>query len=212
MKKEIIKSFDLEAYKNGAKVRTRGGHEVRIICTDAKNPFSPIVALISLSDGCEIAQSYTSKGKKQLTKGVISDDDLVIVEEVEVPEFWSDKEKKASDGYFFGYDSNIVHGSSTQYNQKQYKYFASKKQAKSALAMARISQIMANDIEHFGGVVTDEEWKNNDLKHVIYRFSNNIYIASAVNEYFFLAFHTVEQRNLFLDKYRDLVREYMMLD
>ena len=36
MKKEIIKPFDLEAYKNGAKVRTRDGHEARIICTDAK--------------------------------------------------------------------------------------------------------------------------------------------------------------------------------
>ena len=42
MKKEIIKPFDLEAYKNGAKVKTRDGHEVRIICTDVKGVCFPI--------------------------------------------------------------------------------------------------------------------------------------------------------------------------
>ena len=36
--------------------------------------------------------------------------------------------------------------------------FATQKQAKSALAMAQISQIMTND-PRFGGVVTDEEWE-----------------------------------------------------
>ena len=56
-----------------------------------------------------------------------------------------------------------------------------------------------------------KEWKNDNLKHAIYRFSNNIYIASTNHEYFFLAFHTVEQRNLFLDKYRDLVKDYLMI-
>lgn len=91
MKKEIIKPFDLASYKNGAKIKTRDGHEVRIICTDRKNPYCPIVALVKLVDCSEITQSYTSKGKTQLTKGTISDNDLVIVEEVEEPEFWSDK-------------------------------------------------------------------------------------------------------------------------
>ena len=61
MKKEIIKPFDLASYKNGAKIRTRDGHEARIICTDVKNPHFPIVALIKLVDCSEITQSYTSK-------------------------------------------------------------------------------------------------------------------------------------------------------
>ena len=37
--------------------------------------------------------------------------------------------------------------------------FNTEKQAKSAVAMAKISQIMAND-ERFGGPVTDEEWND----------------------------------------------------
>lgn len=91
MKKEIIKSFDLEAYKKGAKVKTRDGHEVRIICTDKKDPYFPIVALVKLADGSESTQFYTSNGRKQPIKCTIRDNDLVIVEEVEESEFWSDK-------------------------------------------------------------------------------------------------------------------------
>ena len=98
MKKEIIKPFDLEAYKNGAKIKTRGGREVRIICTDAKNPHFPIVALIKLVDCSEITQSYTSKGKTQLTKCTISDNDLVIVEKLKNQGFGVIKDKEQ--GYF----------------------------------------------------------------------------------------------------------------
>ena len=212
MKKEIIKSFDLDAYKNGAKVKTRDGHEVRIICTDAKNPYFPIVALIKLVDCSEITQSYTSKGKTQLTKGTISDNDLVIVEEVEVVEdFWSDKEKVDIEGYGISIDS-ITNYCFVKRTVDDYGLFKTEKQAKSAIAMAKISQIMANDIENFGGAITDDEWKNNDLKQVIYRWNNNIYLTSTNHEYFFLAFHTEEQRDLFLEKYRDLVKDYLCLD
>lgn len=209
MKKEIIKSFDLEAYKNGANVKTRDGHEVRIICTDAKNPHFPIVALIKLADCSETTQSYTSKGKVRLDTGV-SNNDLVIVDEDE--EFWSDKEDKEAKGYFIGFESNIIFHTSTPYNHREHKYFASRKQAKSALAMAMISQIMANDIEHFGGAITDEEWENSDeWKFVIYRMHNNISVKAVRANYQFLAFHTEEQRDLFLEKYRDLVKDFLMI-
>ena len=90
--------------------------------------------------------------------------------------------------------------------------FATKKQAKSALAMARISQIMANDVEHFGGVVTDKEWGNSDWKYVIYRSNNKICTTAISYDYYFLAFHTAAQRALFLEKYRDLIKDYLMID
>ena len=212
MKKEIIKSFNLEAYKNGAKIKTRDGHEARIICTDAKNPHFPIVALIKLVDCSEITQSYTSKGKTQLTKGTISDNDLVIVEEVEVPEFWSDREHKEANGYYIDFLSSIIPKSKGRYYRDTYNLFATKKQAKSALAMARISQIMANDIEHFGGAITDKEWLETSVKSTIYRAGSRIELESTVYEYHFLAFHTAAQRDLFLKKYRDLVKDYLMID
>lgn len=209
MKKEIIKPFDLEAYKNGAKVKTRGGHEVRIICTDAKDKDFPIIGLVTSCDGNEDIAYYTPEGKVRLDTGV-SDNDLVIVEEAE--EFWSDKEDKEAKGYFIGFESNIIFHTPTQYNHREHKYFASRKQAKSALAMAMISQIIANDIEHFGGVVTDKEWENSDeWKFVIYRLHNNICVKSVRSNYQFLAFHTGEQRDLFLEKYPNLVKEYFMI-
>jgi hypothetical protein len=210
MKKEIIKPFDLEAYKKGAKVRTREGNEVRIICTDVKALCFPIIALVEIDDSTEVVMRYTSKG--EIDAGDISDNDLVIVEEVEEPEFWSDKEDKQAKGYCIDYTSDIIAFGKARYNKNRYNLFATQKQAKSALAMARISQIMANDIEHFGGVVTDEEWKDLTVeKYAICRLNNAISLMCSYLDYRFLAFHTEEQRDLFLEKYRDLVREYLMI-
>jgi hypothetical protein len=210
MKKEIIKPFDLEAYTNGAKIKTRDGHEARIICTDVKNPHFPIVALIKLVDCSEITQSYTSKGKTQLTKGTISDNDLVIVDEVEEPEFWSDKENYIS-GFYRTASSGISRVNDVPNNEHYYDVFATKKQVRSVIAMARISQIMANDIEHFGGVVTDKEWGIDEWKFVICRSWNRIFTKAVRSDYYFLAFHTEAQRGLFLEKYRDLVKDYLMI-
>lgn len=89
--------------------------------------------------------------------------------------------------------------------------FATEKQAKSAFAMAQISQIMAND-ERFGGPVTDEEWDNYTSKGVIIRGNGNIILSSAISNYHFLAFHTQEQRDLFLKENEDLVKDYLMID
>ena len=78
--------------------------------------------------------------------------------------------------------------------------------------MAMISQIMANDVKNFGGIVTDAEWENNEYKYVICRVGNNIKKIDVIHDYRFLAFHTAAQRNLFLEKYYDLVKEYVMFD
>lgn len=210
MKKEIIKPFDLEAYKNGAKVKTRDGHEVRIVCTDARHPYFPIIALVKIDDNHEVTIHYTSEG--EIDAGDISDNDLVIVEEVEEPEFWSDNKGNTFNGFCINNVASIAEVYNVHNTKKFYDVFATRKQAKSALAMARISQIMAHDIENFGGVVTDEEWKNGEEKYVIYRHKDVISKAYVVSQYDFLAFHTEAQRGLFLEKYRDLVKDYLMID
>jgi hypothetical protein len=72
---------------------------------------------------------------------------------------------------------------------------------------------MANDVDNFGGVVTDEEWKDLTVKkYAIFRLKNTISFMNSYLDYHFLAFHTKDQRDLFLKKYRDLVREYLMVD
>jgi len=90
--------------------------------------------------------------------------------------------------------------------------FATEKIAKSALAMAQISQIMAND-ERFGGIITDNEWKDGRIaKYCILKCYNQLNMDSIHCTYHFLAFHTEEQRDLFLKENEQLVRDYLMID
>ena len=125
---------------------------------------------------------------------------------------WRDNENKIIKGYYI---SNFSVIRDTEFNNNtpcNYNVFVTEKQAKSALAMARISQIMAND-ERFGGVVTDEEWANYEMvKYVILRNGYNIYPTAFSTSYNILAFHTAEQRNLFLKENEDLVKDYLMID
>lgn len=88
--------------------------------------------------------------------------------------------------------------------------FATEKQAKSAFAMAQISQIMTND-ERFGGVVTDKEWSISNVKYTIERFKNIYKPQSRLDAYSFLAFHTPEQRDLFIEENEDLIKDYLMI-
>lgn len=97
-------------------------------------------------------------------------------------------------------------------NSYNHNVFATEKQAKSALAMAQISQIMAND-KRFGSSITNEEWKNLDIrKYCIIRFADKLGYDLYVTTYHFLAFHTEEQCNLFLKENEDLVKDYLMID
>ena len=208
MKKEIIKPFDIKKAKAGAKLKTRSGYPVEIFKWNSKGDF-PIKGVIIQANE-DTCSSWNLKGEWYVNQS--SSSNLVIVEEVEEPEFWTDKEDRTADGYFIDSDSFIAYCPYAQYNRDYYKNFADRKQAISAKAMARISQIMANDVEHFGGVVTDDEWKEGSWKHVIYRLDNDIYVTITNHNYSFLAFHTKAQRDLFLEKYRDLVKKYLMLD
>lgn len=124
---------------------------------------------------------------------------------------WRDDKNNKINGYYIKYDGRI----SDQYYgtnlRENYGIFATEKQAKSALAMARISQIMAND-ERFGGVVTDKEWNDGDIpKHIIRRCQHGIKEDMAFLGYYFIAFHTYQQRDLFLEENEDLVRDYLCL-
>ena len=91
MKKKIQKPFDAELAKKGAKVETRDGHPVRILCYDRVDISYdridisyPIIALINCQN-IELCNTYTPKG--QVRYGHITDSDLVIIEEVEETKF-----------------------------------------------------------------------------------------------------------------------------
>lgn len=124
-------------------------------------------------------------------------------------EKWRDKEGTKMNGYYIGSDSIIYNYYDGVLCRNSYNVFATEKQAKSALAMARISQIMAND-NRFGGSITDEEW-NTDKKYVILRRGTELEIATRYG-YEYLAFHTNEQAELFLKENEDLIKMYYMMD
>lgn len=124
---------------------------------------------------------------------------------------WRDREDKIISGYWLSSPDDMV---LTEYYKRNYHYnygiFTTKQLAKSALAMAKISQIMAND-ERFGGAITDEEWSKGRLKYVIRRRENCIERDCLNCSYEFLAFHTEEQRDLFAEENMDLIKDYFML-
>ena len=124
---------------------------------------------------------------------------------------WRDDYSKLISGYVIDNNSIIYKRTNITNGSSNYNLFATKKQAKSAFAMAQISQIMAND-ERFGGVVADEEWKDTTLKFVINRVRNTINKAAVECSHEFLSFHTQEQRDLFLEENKDLVKDYLMID
>lgn len=88
--------------------------------------------------------------------------------------------------------------------------FKSEQEAKSAAAMAKISQLLP----YYGGAITNEEWDNEDmLKYCICCYQNRIECESAKNYKHFLAFHTEDQRDKFMSYSENLqlVKDYLML-
>ena len=124
---------------------------------------------------------------------------------------WRDNEYKTISGYYTHTDSRITYSEDHSNTKENYNLFATEKQAKSALAMAQISQIMAND-ERFGGVVTDEEWGNNVPCYYVILKVRNILVITTSYRYEYLGFHTMEQANLFLEENEDLIKDYYMMD
>lgn len=124
---------------------------------------------------------------------------------------WRDNKDTIINGFYVD-NFSYIYGNTGKNKYFNYNTFATKKQAKSALAMARISQIMAND-ERFGGVVTDEEFEDEDIWiYSINRNKNTIqmYQGTCGIDHF-LSFHTPEQRDLFLKENEDLVKDYLMI-
>lgn len=200
------------------------------ICEDFGNPEQLSRMCLSCSlyrpEYWDLCWEKCSKNKNMETKEV----------KIEIPEGYEiDKEKSTFEKIVFKPivkrwrdNKNIIKGyyitslsvisptgnTTCDYNlPENHNVFATEKQAKSALAMAQISQIMAND-ERFGGVVTDEEWENvNIIKHIITRLESKHINETVCNiSYTFLAFHTEKQRKLFLEENEDLVKQYLMID
>lgn len=125
-------------------------------------------------------------------------------------ERWIDNPDNVVSGYFVNEEAIAWRSTFLRYSVHKC-IFSTKEQAQSTLAMAQLSQIIAND-PRFGGPITDEEWECGDKKYVICRINNKICETQArIASYEFLAFHTPKQRDLFLKENMDLIKQYFMV-
>lgn len=85
--------------------------------------------------------------------------------------------------------------------------FASEKEAKSALAMAQLSQLMK--VYRNGW---EPDWKDNSWKYVIERYQDKINKDTNTSLYTYLSFPESELRDKFLENFRDLIEDYFMIE
>lgn len=86
------------------------------------------------------------------------------------------------------------------------KVYATEKQAKSALAMAQLSQLMAVYNEGW-----EPDWTDTSEKFIIERNNNYIVKNHYNGAHMFLSFKTAKIRDEFLNNFEDLIKEYFEL-
>ena len=110
-------------------------------------------------------------------------------------------------GWYLGCNSVYKETNEENTDKSTYK---TEKQAKSALAYAQLTQLMALP-EYNGDWVPD--WSDDDnVKHVIRRYFNEIDFDYYSNTHHFLAFKSAEIRDKFYENNYDLLKEYFELD
>ena len=131
---------------------------------------------------------------KKIDKGVKTWDDLIG--------------KQIPDSFKWIDNKSYIRNACGKFGLIDKNVFINEKHAKSALAMAQISQLMP----YFGGSITDEEWERRDVeKFTICRTLNRISLTCYWGGFYLLAFHTNEQRNNFIKYNEQLVNDYLML-
>lgn len=115
---------------------------------------------------------------------------------------WEDLEKIS--GYNITTENDIVHYSRLDVIEENKNIFLNEKFAKSALALAQISQLLP----YYDSNV---DWKNVKYKYCIDKEYNKIAINQWTNIYHVLAFNSKEEAERFLKYNEQLVKDYYML-
>lgn len=124
----------------------------------------------------------------------------------ELPKSWDELESVK--GYFISSISNIVKTNVCINTIPNHRCnFVAEKQARSALAMAQLSQLM--DVYNDG---FSPDWDSDSVKYVISRSRNKVSVCEGWNCYEFLAFKSKEIANEFLKNFESLIKQYFMID
>lgn len=150
---------------------------------------------ITIPDDCEVQIVKKEDKETKEDKKIRTYSDLI------------DSKTKAR-GYIINYISEIDYKCS-HYSVINTNIAASKRVAKSMLAMAMISQLMP----YYGGEITDEEWENISIMKYSFLTRNGKIIGFiTAADKCFLAFHSLKQRDEFLKYNEQLVKDYLMID
>lgn len=115
---------------------------------------------------------------------------------------WEDLEKIS--GYGITIENDIVHWSELTTIEENKNIFLNEKYAKSALALAQISQLLPY-------YDSDVDWYKVTDKYCIVIISNKICIETWQSSYHFLAFNSIEEAKRFLKHNEQLVKDFFML-
>lgn len=116
--------------------------------------------------------------------------------------YW--KDIKEISGYGITIECDIVHWSKLTTIEENKNVFLNEKYAKSALALAQISQLLP----YYDSNV---DWSSPAVKYCILRIGNEIYIDTYQSSYHLLAFKSGKEAKRFLKYNEQLVKDYFML-
>jgi len=124
-----------------------------------------------------------------------------------LPKSWN--EFKAISGFWINNGSDIkstgiIH---IDYLEKSKNVFATKKQAKSALAMAQLSQLMA--VYNDGW---EPDWTDTSDKFILFPYNKKICSGLRHMESCFIAFKSEKIAAEFQENFESLIKEYFMID
>lgn len=120
------------------------------------------------------------------------------------------EELKELKGCYIDPDSKIRGNGRWSTSAANQNTFIDEQHAKSALAMAKISQLMP----YYGGRITDEEWLDSDLKkYLICRELDEIATTERYITWYPITFHTEGQRTAFMSREENiqLLKDYFMI-
>ena len=124
METKKLKPFDLEKARQGAKVVTRDGRNVRIICWDREESTYPIVALVKDQDGTEEdTETYTLDGA--CVEGEKHSIDLLMAPTT--VERWVNVYKKENEYYYGRYYGSEEEALENYQEYQNAKYIATAK-------------------------------------------------------------------------------------
>ena len=127
---------------------------------------------------------------------------IVFKKKEEKVNSWKDLEKIS--GYAITTENNIQYWSGLNTVEDNKNVFLNEKYAKSALALAQISQLLP----YYDSNV---DWENIECKYCIDKKYNKIVINQWSSAYHILAFNSIEEAERFLKYNEQLVKDYFML-